>query len=412
MKFSLSRTFLIANLLLLNLALTRAVRAADGEISASDTSTKSLYHKRGLWYVPAQAGGKSVLAIFSTGSNYVVVNAPNLQHDFPGLVIERGSDPAKGSVSFADLPFSCLGLPERKISAGAMDLTEFSKALVTPMGAAAGMNYLRQFAFVLDPEAGKIVALPSPVALPNGRAMEISWRKELPCVPVTLPDLGSRSFCVHTSLGGAITLTAERIGQLKRMGHLMAVKSDGEKFQVTNGKRRDQPSPSTCVLRWLDFGDIRFRNVNVEIGDRDAVGLKLLQYFKTTIDFPENKLWLEPLTEDNELLMSTHCQGPEFDFDETDRLIVRGAVDGFHLADHGLAEGDHVAALNGIASKELSIRKVQDFLSESGSTITLEMQRGDRQFSVKIPLKHSFDWPPRWPPERDAFDPDFEATLK
>ncbi len=403
MKICVTRTFLTANLLLLTL--TGYGYGANDEISVLDTSTESLYSKRGLWFVPARAGGKSVVASFSTRSNCVAVNAPNLNRDFPELIIEPGSDPSHGSVFFADLPFSCLDLPERKVSAGGMNLTDFSKMMRVPLGAVAGINYLRRYAFVLDPKSAKISSLQSPVLSAQGLAMEITWQKELPCIPVTLPGLGSRAFCLHTSQGGALALTSERIGLLMRMGHLKELRSDGTKFQVTDGKRSDRPAPSTFVLRWVDLGEIRFHNVNVEVGERDSVGLTLLQYFRTTIDFPENKVWLERLSTDNEIRLSTRCQGPDIEFHETNQLVVSGSVDGFRLADHGLASGDYVTAINAISYADLSIWKVGELLSEPGSTISLEVQRGEMQFTTKIPLKHSFEWPPNWPPERVAFDP-------
>jgi hypothetical protein len=98
MRTLLTKTIFTATLLLLNFDSNGAFCLADKRISESGTSTESLYRKKGLWYVPATANGKPVIAAFSTGSNYVGVNAPNLDRDFPDLTIEKGSDPSTGSV--------------------------------------------------------------------------------------------------------------------------------------------------------------------------------------------------------------------------------------------------------------------------------------------------------------------------
>lgn len=407
----MNRTLFSGFLVLFSLSADRIYSAGD-KARESCVSDEFLYCRRGLWYVPAKAGNKSVIAIFSTATDGVAVNAPNLDRDFPDLILERGSDPARGNVIFADLPFSCLGLPERKMSAPAMDMTDFSKAMRVPLGAAAGIAYLRHYAFELDPEASKITAMQSPVTLTRGLKVGISWQKERPCAEATLPGLGSRTFVLHTSHGGALQLTSERTGILERMGHLMLLKPNGISIKVIDGKRIDQPAPSSYVLRWLDFGGTRFHNVPVTVGDKDAVGLMILHSFKTTIDFPENTMWLERTTKDNEIRMPSHCQAPELVFDQTGRLVIIGASDGFRLTDHGLAVGDEVMAVNGISSEDLSIWKVRELLSVPGSTLSLELLRGKERFAAKMSLMHSYQWPPSWQEGRIESDSEFEATLK
>jgi hypothetical protein len=193
-----------------------------------------------------------------------------------------------------------------------MDLTEFSRVMYVPLGAVAGMNYLRHFGFELDPQAEKIRSVQSPVMSARGIAIKISW------------------------------------------------------------------------------------------------------HYRTTINFPENTVWLERLTSDNEIWLPASCQAPDLIFDETSQLMVAGSIDGFRLADHGLAEGDQVTAINGISSSELSVWKVNELLSASGTTVSLEVQRAEKRFTTKIRLQRSFKWPPppRWSAEPPEFNPESEAALK
>ena len=51
-------------------------------------------------------------------------------------------------------------------------------------------------------------------------------------------------------------------------------------------------------------------------------------------------------------------------------------------------------------------------MSKAGTTVSLDMLRGDRRFTVDLKLKLPYPWPIEWESEGVTVDQDFEASLK
>ncbi|MEJ7590632.1 MAG: PDZ domain-containing protein [Planctomycetaceae bacterium] len=380
--------------------------------STETVSISEYYRKYGMWLLPATMNNQPAMALLGTGSNIVTVHAPNGPNSFPNVGVRIPPSIANPVTIFADMPFQCLGLPKKSDFAMGYDfksLQDYSHFRVT---AIAGMPYLRDYAFVLDPSNAKIEVVSSPVKSAAGVRLAITWKDEVPHLPVTFPIIGTREIVLETGSAAEVRMSQERADALERMGQLRMIKLPLAR-QGSNGLEDDVPT-NLCVLRFLEFAEIRFHNVPVIISDKDKIGLGLLEHFRTTLDFPTGQVWCAKLKvdEDIELLPPTFACAPCFFFQNARELEVVASNEYFPNADHRLKIGDRVLKLNGRDPKHLAFADLQEILSKAGTTVSLEMQRGERRFPVDLKLELPYPWPPKWESERVTFDQDFEASLK
>lgn len=381
-------------------------------LNTAAVSTSDYYRKHGLWLVPATTNDQAGFALFGTGSNVVAVHAPNGAESFPNVHVRIPPSLGNRITVFADMPFQCLGLPKKSDYALGSDYKDRQNLLRIPLTAIAGAPYLRDHAFVLDPAAATIQSVPSPVISAEGAQMAIAWKDGVPQLPVTFPILGNRNVVLDTGCTAYVWLSRERVDALERMGQLRQIRSLLIP-EAGSGQRTDTPT-NLSVLRYIDFAGVRFHNVPVLIADRDTIGLELLRYFRTTIDFPTGKVWCEKLKTDEvaHLLPPTLACAPFFSFRNAGALEVVDFDEYFSDVDHSLKKGDRVLKLNGADPKDLSSEEVYKVLSMDNTTVSLDMLRGAERFSVDLKLKLPYQWPIEWESAGVTVDEDFEASLK
>ncbi len=380
--------------------------------STETISTSDYYRTYGMWLLPATINNQPAMALLGTGSNIVTVHAPDGPNSFPNVGVHIPPSIANPVTIFADMPFQCLGLAKKSDFAMGYDFKSLQDYCHFRVTAIAGMPYLRDYAFVLDPSNAKIEVVSSPVKSAVGVRLAITWKDKVPHLPVTFPIIGTREIGLETGCAAAVRMSQERADALERMGELRKIKLPLA-HQGSFGSEDDVPT-DLCVLRFLEFAGVRFHNVPVIIADKDKIGLGLLEHFRTTLDFPTGQVWCEKLEVDGviQLLPPTIACAPCFFFQNAETLEVVGLNEYFPNADHGLEIGDRVLKLNGMDPKHLPFAELQKILSKAGTTVPLEMQRGKRRFSVELKLELPYPWPPKWESEKVTFDSDFEASLK
>ena len=382
-------------------------------VPVSETvSTSEYYRKHGLWLVPATMNNQPAQALLGTGSNVTSVHAPKGADSFPDVRVYIPPSNSNPVTVFANMPFQCLGLPIKSDLAMGSNFTGRQDIMRIPLTAIVGSPYLRHGAFVLDPSIAKIETVSSPVDSAKGVQLAVTWIDGAPRLPVTFPILGTRNVVFETGSTAYVWLSREKVDALERMGQLQKIKSSLKR--QSQAVREVSVLGDLSVLRFIEFGGIRFHNVPVVVADKDMIGLGLLAHFRTTLDFPTDQVWCEKLDaeEDVYLLPPTFACAPFFAFHNAEVLEVVGFNEFISIGDHGLEKGDRVLKLNGMNPKLLSEADLQEILSKAGTTVSLDMQRGKRRFSVKLKLELSYQWPPKWESEKVTFDSDFEASLK
>ncbi len=385
-------------------------RALSDNASDNQSSTREYYRRMGLWIVPARMADRSGFAVLATGSNIVAVHTRNGARDFPEHSLLQPSSNPETSPLFAAMPFGCLGLPIKKGVAVGMNLEPLQEVTHLPISALAAMPYLRQHIIRLDPAEGRIDVLNDVEGIANDVQLKIEWVNELPRVPVKLPVLGHRTLVLETGATHVLTLGPERVQTLERMGHIIKVGSRGQSVEVNlNDSSKLNLTEQIYILRWLEFGGVRFENIPVEVQDKEQIGLGLLRYFRTTLNFPNDRIHLEPLTPDRSAQVPLVAAGMNPSFHDSDHLMVEYVIAEYPARSNGIEVGDRVLSIDGQVPTDLSIYEIKDILSECGRTVPLDLQRGDRRFHVDLKLEYPFPWPPQWKPELPEFDPIAES---
>ena len=384
------------------------------EVFSDDTSddqstTREYYRRIGLWIVPARMADRSGSAILATGSNIVAVHTTNGASDFPGHSLLPSINPETAPL-FAAMPFGCLGLPMKNGIAVGMNLTSLQDATHIPVCAFASMPYLRQQIIRLDPAEGRLAILSDTEGIGDGVELKIEWVNEVPRVPGKLPVLGHRTFILETGASTILALTPELVQTLERMGHMVKVGYEGTGAEVNLVDQRQLDlMQQIYVLRWFEFGGVRFENIPVEVQEKEIIGLGLLRYFRTTLDFPNDRVLLEPRSGDRSIQVPFVAAGMASSFCDSDQLIVDHVAADYPAMRNGIEVGDRVLSIDGQAPAELSKYEIMEILSDSGRTVSLEMQRADRRFHIDLKLQHPFPWPPQWKPEPPEFNPVAES---
>lgn len=246
-------------------------------------------------FVPLVINGVAVEALLDSGAEMTLVDVKLA--DRLGLTLE-GSEMAKGTggqelVRFAsevDLTSARVRLEDRTVVV--LDLGDVSRRVVgEPISAVLGRELFDAGRFLLDIEGGCLERVESD-GEPVGEVVKLTDHKGIKQMPISIEgvavgadfDLGNGSeMLIGRGLAEAHGwLSAERLAGAREGGGLGgAVERD------------------LIRLETVSVNDVVFRDVIAAVdatgNASDAnVGVSLLRRFLLTIDFPSNRLWLEP----------------------------------------------------------------------------------------------------------------------
>ena len=388
------------------------VTFADGMLQAtkSEAVCEEMYRKTGCLVFPASFAGRQGLALVSTTSNMVVVNSPEKEIFFEGARTVTHLDgkpvfPDDDRPVYENLPFSGLGLPVSHVMAVCYEIPHPSDSLIPPIAGVAGTSFLRLHAFQLNLSVPTVRAVKSPVENPKGTPLRISWKKNIPLVPVQLPGIGTRNLVLDLS-GECLHLSAERIGLLRRMGHIVIQDEPHEhsRIDINTRKRTDVKKP-VCFLRRMELGGVRFVNIPCFEAQDDSVGLSLLQYLDLTIDFPQSTIWVSSATGASEIQVPAGGCGFEAELNDAREFAITSVSPGSPAAKAGIAKGDLIFEIDGSQLADMSMKQIGDAFSRTGVNVTLGIKRSEKNIRLPLTLDHFPAFPPNWAVENSEFNP-------
>lgn len=393
-------------------AVHSALAFADAILQATESEAvcEEMYRKTGSLVFPASFAGRQGLALVSTTSNMVVVNSPENEIFFEGA---RTVTHMHGKPVFSDddrpvyenLPFSCLGLPVSHVIAVCFEIPHPSDSLIPPIAGVAGTSFLRLHAFQLNLSVPMVRVVKSPIENPKGTPLRISWNKNIPSVPVQLPGLGTRNLVLDLS-GDCLNLSAERIGLLRRMGHIVVEDESREHSHIDiKTRKRTDVKRSVYFLRRIELGGIRFVNVPCTEAQDDSVGLSLLQYLDLSIDFPQRTIWVSSATGASEIQVPAVGCGFEGELNDAREFAITSVSPGSPAAKAGIAKGDLIFEIDGSQLAEMSMKQIRDVFSRTGVNVTLGIKRSEKNIRLPLTLDYFPAFPPNWAAEKSEFDP-------
>ena len=168
---------------------------------------------------------------------------------------------------------------------------------------------------------------------------------------------------------------------------------------------------TSFILREIIVAGVRFRNVRVTSARNNAIGLELLRHLNLALDFPQRQIVIAKPAKDVVDHFPQNASGMGIRFDAADNLKVLAVRPDGPAEGAGIRIGDIVLMLDSRNPVELSIYEVDDIVAQNGRTIPVRLRRDSAEFTVDLPLKLPFEYPPNWA-SLDKEQADFEEFLR
>lgn len=292
-------------------------------------------------------------------------------------------------------------LNDTPLDIGIVDFSALSNLVDRRLNGVVGMPYLRDYVLEYSASSGCRLLKDFPKPDPEAIVLPLRNADILPEIEIEIPGIGKRWMILDTGSTGGLTLNLKRINLLTRMGHLSPTNSvdaiDAQGKAVTS---------KGFVARWVDIGGFKCHNASVDESGIETIGLGLLHHFRMVLDFPRSTAYLYFKGSEKASSPSRNASGMAVNIKRNGRLGVLAIRDGSSAAELGVQIGDEVTAVDGLDPKELGYWEVQHVLGQAGKTIPLTVVRDGKSMEIQMPLRHSFPFPPEWPPEKPEFNPE------
>ena len=206
---------------------------------------------------------------------------------------------------------------------------------------------------------------------------------------VAIPTIDEISIGIDTGDMGSCRLTEKLISTLLDNRQIVpgSLRRAADANGVTNA--------TTYIMREIDVAGVKISNVPVQAAQNNAIGLGLLRHLSIALDFPQHKIVIGT---PKRLLVNhipPNASGVAVCFDDAE-LTVAAVRPSSPAEDVGIQTGDVVVSLEGKLPAKLSIHEINKILAQNGLNIPVRLRRGSDEFSVELPLRLPFEYPPNW----------------
>jgi len=264
--------------------------------SAPEPATIPLAEHHQRLFLPVTIAGHRSEALLDSAAEATIVDigfAKEIGLTGGTAVGIKGSGGSAGASLIANVDIRVGNTRLAPATIAVVDLGDVSRRLNgRPIAMVLGRNFFDQGRWAIDLRRATIAAAPRSRP-PAGVRLPLSTRRGLetlavqveghPAVPAVF-DLGNGN---EVLIGAAY---AARIGVLRDGRQQGAHAGGGIGGAITR---------TSVILRWIDVGGVRFRNVNASIDPTDSaedlnIGTSILRHFRMTVDYPQHRLWLAP----------------------------------------------------------------------------------------------------------------------
>jgi len=377
-----------------------------GSLYSDDRIDSAVECRRtGAAIVEGAVGGKSRSAmIIDTGSPTCLVDRKWAEQELVGFATFQHKVKTISSTSmrtfFKDVPVSLSGKPVFPVECCAVDLSLVSSVVDRDV-VVVGMPYLQNCVLEFSDSGGCQILSELPKLDADAVVVPMRIQRLRPEIEVALPVLGKQWVVLDTGNTGSMTLTAQRIGSLKRMGHLV----DGKDVWAVDAQGELVKSNS-YVLRRIRIAGIEFRNVQVDESHVDTIGLQLLHRFHMVLDFPAERIYLWHEGKKKVDSIAPNASGVAVGLKRKGHIQVFKIRENSPASELGLTPTDEITMIDGKKPASLGHWELQEILSQAGKTIPLTVLREGKELHMEMTLRHSIPFPPDWPPEKPEFNPE------
>ena len=284
------------------------------------------------------------------------------------------------------------------------DLSSISNMLGQQVDGLLGIDVLRNWRISIT--SGEL-AVSRGTNLPAEHALEVPLRRTdtgCPTISVRFPIVGSEQFLIDTGSNWELGLSQAMYNELE--DHDLVCEALSTKYGQAGGSVEIK----TCILKEISIGNVVFRNIPCVIGNVNLIGISLLRHLNVILDMPTSLAYFLPPPRAVVDEFPLNASGIAFAFVENDVLAVMAVRKMSAGESVGVKTGDLITEVDGRRSRDMSIQDVLKALSRNGKTVSLVVQRSTEVIRIDLPLRRSFEYPPKWPEPRAEIE-EFERFL-
>ena len=385
-----------------------SLQSADEE---SVDAFSSGFNKTSAIIVPGIIAGYPANCLLDSGAT---ISAVDLEFATKFAKVRHGPDVNVGTPSevvknrtYVDIERSFLDFPKQTGVINVCDMSNFQADSGYRVDAFIGMDYLRSCVFQF--QSGKPRFIPRAKFSSDPAARSHRLRRHAPTSHTTaaidLKVLGQREFMIDTGFNGPMSISSAWIKRLVKAGE--AVETPHDLVAVDGSGIRNK---SLYIIREVQIWGIKMQNVPAVESELNLIGLEIMRHLDFSVDFENSNAYVLPSSRSVELF-DVDASGLRPVFHRDMGLIVRHIVPDSPAEKNKIQTADQLLEIDGRATSDLAYWEIRSLLSQAGKTISLKVKSGDQVRDIQLPLRRSFEYPPKWKP-RSTDAEDFLKSLE
>ena len=380
----------------------QCVNSDENSTSIAEAKCAEFFRCFGILCVPGDLAGRpGAVAVNWIGSNFGV-HLPDGIDVFPSITSLTYENDEFNAFVYPKFPFSIFGVPQEATMVAGMDFSKSGLETSVLPDALFHAKYLQHLRLDLMSHSGTLSISKTVSDRPEAVHLPITWKKEVPQIPVRFEIMGTREFSLNLTTTAPLALDAETAGRLQRMGQLKFLRKlrEYEKSKFIGEK-------AEYILRRFALGSIHFVNIPVEIEKSgNQIGLGAFRHLNTCFDFPENQLhiWRDG-NDESPVSIRPLSRNLSLEFAAPDRLVAKCIYDDIVRYGDLLQEGDKILSIRDVPPARLSFWEIKDELRRTEGTLPMQIERDGEVRTIELPMPPDFAYPPEWPEPKPEFNP-------
>lgn len=242
-----------------------------------------------------------------------------------------------------------------------------------------GMDVLKRFAVRFDFDRGTLQLFRS-VPADSGEGFPL--RRDafgIPTVHLAVGGERASAFTINTAITAPVILGAASLAMLRRSGSVQMLD------RTLGDDAPDRREQSIGFVDRTELEGFTHRQVRIEPGSGNQLGLGYLSRYVVTLDFPQGKLFLKKGAA-YDRADGVDCSGLKVDR-RNGRSVVGCVWAGSPASENGVLEEDEIVQVNGEPVEKHSIFQLRRIFEKEHGVACLRVARVNRAINFELPLR-------------------------